>query len=235
MKLYFTPKAYRKMMAWTRASDDELSGVGQVSVGKDGLDGLLVEDVWLLSSEDSRGATHITAKDMGPFLYKYQSEGGDPSKLKLWWHSHNSMPAFWSRTDEETILREPMGSSPEVVQWWVSVVVNHKGEYKARYDTHKGQSKGMEIVVLYSEDDGGPFVELECQRELEARRKRQDRDWDVEFFCDTWLEKVRISSCFDCWYQLNCHQFWGKFEEVTGHAREELDDRLHQATPHHRP
>ena len=47
--------------------------------------------------------------------------------LYVWWHSHHNMQAFWSSTDEKTIL-EAAENGPSM-----SLVVNIKGEYKLTY------------------------------------------------------------------------------------------------------
>jgi hypothetical protein len=47
--------------------------------------------------------------------------------LYVWWHSHHNMQAFWSSTDEKTIL-EAAENGPSM-----SLVVNIKGEYKITY------------------------------------------------------------------------------------------------------
>ena len=51
----------------------------------------------------------------------------DEGDLTFWWHSHNSMAAFWSGTDHATI--EDLGKNGYVV----ATVFNHKREYKTAY------------------------------------------------------------------------------------------------------
>jgi hypothetical protein len=56
----------------------------------------------------------------------------DISDMIVQWHSHVDMRVFWSKTDEECI-EEALGLFPQLF----SIVVNVRGEYKARLDIGK--------------------------------------------------------------------------------------------------
>jgi len=68
----------------------------------------------------------------------YAEYGVDP---RLWWHSHNSMSAFWSGTDEATkrsLFRD----------WGVALVINHRGEWKCSLVTSRPVPLDYELPIF---------------------------------------------------------------------------------------
>lgn len=120
MKISLSPNALLKLETWcATAGGKEVSGLGTVSY-KDG--GFIVDEVWLLDA----GSEVFTEIPPGR-IAELHSSGVDLSKLKLWWHRHpvgngTPGPACWSSIDENTITNQPLGSSPEMVKWSVSIV-----------------------------------------------------------------------------------------------------------------
>ena len=62
-------------------------------------------------------------------LAQMQKEARKQQGILVDWHSHNSMPAFWSSTDENNIKTFPNEHT------LISIVTNHKGEVLIRKDT----------------------------------------------------------------------------------------------------
>jgi len=87
-------------------------------------EGMLLKDPVILKQEVTAGNCWLD-KDA---LAKYYSEMAvkhGPNNIKfVWWHSHHTMSAFWSSTDEEAMKEFSSGD------WSISLVVNLKEEYQ---------------------------------------------------------------------------------------------------------
>ncbi|MBN1119788.1 MAG: Mov34/MPN/PAD-1 family protein [Anaerolineae bacterium] len=104
----------------------EVSGFGLVDVS-DNRRRIVVEDVFLLKQRVTTSSVHIEPADMADFLSQMVTQGYDVGRLRFWFHSHGTMPAFHSATDMET-LHQALGNAP----WFVSLVVNNSGQMDAR-------------------------------------------------------------------------------------------------------
>lgn len=67
-------------------------------------------------------------------------------RVGLWWHSHVNMPCFWSPTDLKCI--ESLGSTN--IKYLLSIVVNKRGEYKARFDYFKPYRMFLDDLTIGS-------------------------------------------------------------------------------------
>lgn len=97
----------------------ECSGLGAV-VPVNGH--LVVKELYRVAQTCCGAHTSLDPNAMHePIVRCVESHGIDP---RFWWHSHNSMGAFWSGEDRgtmETLFRD----------WGVALVVAHDGSYKA--------------------------------------------------------------------------------------------------------
>jgi hypothetical protein len=123
----------------------EISGLGTVE-SRDGE--LEVTGIYLLEQVVTSGDTVLSQEAVAEFLAEAPRRGIDLSKIRLWWHSHAALSSYWSSTDEATI--DSFDSAP----WFVSIVGNHAGDYKARVDffptepvpVRLGQSATLETI-----------------------------------------------------------------------------------------
>ena len=87
-------------------------------------DGLLLKDPVILKQEVTAGNCWLNKDALAEYYSKMAVKHG-PSNIKfVWWHSHHTMGAFWSGTDQEA-MKEYAGGD-----WSISLVVNLKEEYK---------------------------------------------------------------------------------------------------------
>jgi len=129
MKIYMTQEASDKMFAYAKRCSIEISGLGTVEI----VDGCpVITDVFLLKQECSGATTNIDDTALGDMYMKMAEEGKKEFNIRLWWHSHVGGGCYWSGTDTSTIERF-LGTS----SWFLSIVVNNKGEYRARVDYYK--------------------------------------------------------------------------------------------------
>ena len=84
----------------------------------------------ILEQEISAGNTVLTAEALAVHYGKMADKFG--SKIRhVWWHSHHKMGAFWSGTDDDTIMGT---KSPDFT---VSLVINLYQDYKLRVQWFK--------------------------------------------------------------------------------------------------
>ena len=110
---------YDDMMTRCRLLEIECSGMGAV-VPEDG--NLVVKELYRVPQKCTMGHTNLEQDKMHDAILRcVEKYGIDP---RFWWHSHNSMGAFWSATDKHTM--------DELFKaWGVSLVISHDGTYEA--------------------------------------------------------------------------------------------------------
>lgn len=128
MKLIIEHVAAEKIRQYTKLCPDEISGLGKVTSNNKG--DLLISDVEIFKQTVSGAHSTIDPVALAQFQSEIVKAGGSMKDYKLWWHSHAHMSVFFSKTDTDTI-----DSSTEF-PWLVSLVVNKKGEAKARLDVY---------------------------------------------------------------------------------------------------
>lgn len=125
--IWILPRIMAKLNMYIQVVDYEISGLGTVvRLGND----FLIDEIYLLKQKCRDAETTLDPKSVASFWMEYLEQGLEPTKLRFWWHSHVNMSTFWSGTDEATAERFGFGS----VDYWLSVVGNKRGEYKARVD-----------------------------------------------------------------------------------------------------
>ncbi len=141
MKIKLSLDVMLRLLAYAAATPDEYSGFGFCN--RDGSD-IFVYDFVLLN-KGSFTFTEIPPAKILPLM-----DREDRANMKVWIHRHpmgNGIPGphNWSGTDETTILREPMGSTPSAVNWSVSIVLTPCG-FVGRIDNYvKGITQHLEV------------------------------------------------------------------------------------------
>lgn len=116
--------AYKKMKAYADiSSPKEIGGLGIIS-SKDRI--FVLEDVVIVEQTVDSAECELQADSIAAYIEEMMENGGDPSKIRCWWHSHATMKAFWSGTDQDTITK--WGSND-----LIAVVVNVSGDIEACY------------------------------------------------------------------------------------------------------
>jgi len=134
MKIKLSLAVAQKLLAYAAATRLEYSGFGFCE--RDGED-IFVYDFVLLDVGND-GYTEIDPKKILPLM-----EREDRTNMRVWIHKHPI--TGWSSRDLQTILKEPLGSTPERVGWSVSIVLTPSG-WIGRIDNYlKGITKDLEI------------------------------------------------------------------------------------------
>jgi hypothetical protein len=144
MKLIIQSTAYQKIRAYTDICPKEISGLGKVEM----IDGkLTVTDVTIFEQTVSASHSTIPPEALAKFQNDMVKKGGSMKQWCLWWHSHAEMGVFFSGTDTNTI-----DSSTEF-PYLVSLVVNKKGDSKARIDVYQPVHMFSDLEVEVKEAD----------------------------------------------------------------------------------
>ena len=145
MKIAITPKVYEKIMEYAQSCNLEISGLGSINQSSQVFDRLFP----LYPQTCSGAETEISEE----FLREI-TESGQSARANVWWHSHVMMGVFWSGQDQATI--EALG---QTYSWLLSIVVNKKREYKARFDLFKPARATFEVSLLWHYQF--PYEEIE--------------------------------------------------------------------------
>ena len=126
-KFWIHPDDFNKIISYAAASYNEFKAeiAGQMIVEQDEDGDYILKTPEILKQEVSGGECSLDAEELALYYSRNARKYGIDVRF-CWWHSHHTMKAFWSGTDDETIL------SNKAKDWSVSLVVNLKKEYKLR-------------------------------------------------------------------------------------------------------
>ena len=126
-KFYISKEDWNKVIAYADSSYHQFKAEigGQMVVVEDEDGDFIIKDPVILKQEVSSGDCTMEAEALALHYSKMVGKHGDNVR-HCWWHSHHTMGAFWSGTDNATILANKSHD------FTVSLVVNLKQEYKLR-------------------------------------------------------------------------------------------------------
>lgn len=105
----------------------EVSGLGRVVRNTMGVLG--VTELFIMKNVSTSITTFLSPETIAELIVNIPN----PEQVKLWWHSHHQMAAFWSGTDEQAckLLTEHSG-------WYLSIVLSTATKNLARIDYDAG-------------------------------------------------------------------------------------------------
>ena len=161
--LGFSTTAWRKMRLYTDLCPWEVSGLGLL----DEVDsGYVMTDLLLVEQEVTSLATALDGRAVSDLISRLLDAGEDPSRLKVWWHSHAREAVFWSGEDERTI-------STFQNDYMLSIVSNHARKHLARVDRYAPRTTTWVWVdPPDGADDPGADEVAAARSELEAVVRR---------------------------------------------------------------
>lgn len=126
-------------------------------------------DPVILQQVNSGTTTELDGEAIRDYQIKAGMKHGTDIKF-CWWHSHHTMDAFWSGTDQNEI------NAWENDSWSLALVINLFGEYKLNVSVWQ--------PIQYSED-----VNLEIIRNIASPTKKQLKEY--EELCDNKITTVK--------------------------------------------
>ena len=158
-------------------SNDEISGLGKISINEDEI---TVEDIQIFNQEVSGAHTVLDKRELGKFYDKIIQEEGDLTNWKLWWHSHCNMESFFSSTDTDTI--DDFDNETVADNWGLAIVGNHKMELMARLDIYSPMRITIPISKFIISYDDPEITEAVTNEILEKVSKPysyfHNRNWN---------------------------------------------------------
>lgn len=126
-KFWIHPDDFQKVIDYAAASYDEFKSeiAGQMIVVPDAEGDFILKAPVIMKQTVSGGLCTLDKESLAKYYAGTAVKEGADVRF-CWWHSHHTMGAFWSSTDDDTILSNPSKD------WTVSLVVNLKKEYKLR-------------------------------------------------------------------------------------------------------
>ena len=129
---YMHKKCWDKLQQWAQLSYDEdkneISGMLILEKDKEG--DWELKDPDILKQENSATLTVLDKDAVRDWAVKQATKyGTDNNKVRyVWWHSHHTMAATWSGTDDKEIeVAKETG-----IDWSVSLLINLREEYKLK-------------------------------------------------------------------------------------------------------
>ena len=173
-RVLMAPAAEQKIRHWVQLARGEVSGLGTVVPQNRGL---LIEQVYLLEQQCTGSHTELDDEAVAALLVELDAMGVDTGTVRFWWHSHGTMQAFWSGTDDECI--EGLGND----SYMVSLVTNKRRQDRIRVDQYTPLRLTIDEVPLqlHLEDLGlfdaceAEFREKVEEIQLMARKGRRSR------------------------------------------------------------
>ena len=140
---YILEKSWYELQSWATIAYDEdkneISGLMTAIPQKDGR--YKLSDVEILKQENTGTNTTLDGDAVATYKMKYAMKYKNKDMKYVWWHSHHTMQAFWSGTDENEI------NAWENDSFSLALVVNLKEEYKFRVSVWK--AVGLPIAQHY--------------------------------------------------------------------------------------
>jgi len=154
-------KVYYQLRSYAKLIDEEITGLGYVE--KINAHTFRITEAYLLKQIVSSARCEIDVGDQCALMDRLDKEGKDIRKLKCWWHSHNSMGAFWSQQDKLT-------SSDSVCDYYISLVITHKGEMQCKVGIYQPifiEIDGVKVIMT----DDEPILEImsKCMDEIKDK------------------------------------------------------------------
>jgi proteasome lid subunit RPN8/RPN11 len=143
--VYIAPKVNSRIMEYAQAATGEISGFGCINPHTG-----IVDKLFPLMNQVCSG----TETEINPDMITEFVKSGQSSKANVWWHSHVNMGAFWSGTDDTCI--ETLGQTMTSL---LSIVVNKKREYKARFDLFRPIRVTIDVQLCFHYEF--PYEEIE--------------------------------------------------------------------------
>ena len=157
-KFWISQENFNKVISYAesayRLHKSEIGGQLVVLEDKDG--DYILEDPVILKQEISMGNCELDGEQLAIHYSKMIGKYGNKVR-HCWWHSHHTMGAFWSGTDDATIIGHPAND------WTVSLVVNLKREYKLRIQFFEPflHEENVELNMMVTENELNPSIDKE--------------------------------------------------------------------------
>lgn len=163
-QLIISQPDWQRLMGYVQLCEEEINGFGLVEIVGNHI---LVNGVFITRQTVGPGSAEVDEADVHHLMYQLTEKGINTGKLRLQWHSHVHMPAYFSGVDTHNIEQYPG-------DWMISLVLNKFGQYSARLDLFKPFRVTVEeLPVRIQQPALDPRIEAECRGEITTKVRRQ--------------------------------------------------------------
>lgn len=152
-------KTFKDKIDWLSSNyDKEIAGFifGEIKE-----DGIYLEDLLIPEQEAGGGSVTLQGKE----LVKLRKEYGDKCKKILGeWHSHNSMGAFWSSTDEDDFIK-PFAKPRKVTLF----IVSSEGKHLIRMEIRKPFFMSLDKLPYVVEEEEDNKLKKLLEKEIKKK------------------------------------------------------------------
>ena len=205
-KFWISRENFERVIAYAESAyrqfKSEIGGQLVVLEDKDG--DYILEDPVILKQEISTANCELDGQELAIHYSKMIGKHGNNVR-HCWWHSHHTMGAFWSGTDDATILSHPAND------WTLSLVVNLKREYKLRIQFFSPfmHEENVELNFLQEEHDIDNILDAEvkelCSKETTSivtyggvghqghlwnQQQKEIHSYNQSYGYNSWLDDV---------------------------------------------
>lgn len=172
-KVGISEKLWGVLLRAARSTDCEISALGYVNQHED--KEFHVSDIFFPPQTNTLSTTSMDQEALGNIMREGLKEGESPATVKCWIHSHAKWEVYWSETDEACI-KALLDSSEE--NWLVSIVLNHKGDYKVRLDITNPESLSG---GLFGESDVISIPDISLTTYYTPPSTEEKAAWEAEY------------------------------------------------------
>lgn len=166
-----SPEAWSRMGLYVECCATEIGGLGLGT-----MEGSIfhLDEVVLIEQNVTDLDTLLSPDGLARFLHELVAGGGDPARVKVWWHSHVHHALRWSRQDEETI---------RVLNhdYLLSLIGNKSGEWLCRLDLVGPPARTIEpipVEVAEATEPASP-TEPALRASIEQEIAEKVRTWEL--------------------------------------------------------
>jgi len=164
---HISEKDWYNLQAWATIAyeedKNEISGLMTAIPQKDGR--IEVGNVEILKQENTGTNTELDGEAVSEYTMKYAMKYKDKNMKFVWWHSHHTMGAFWSGTDEKEI------DAWKNESYSLALVINLKEEYLFRVSFWKHNGLPMEKHI-------DTTLNIEREKPLVNITKKMKKDYN---------------------------------------------------------
>lgn len=230
VKLQIPRSSYERIMAYAQACDQEISGFADLEFNQ-ATKSFVVGEVYLLDQVVGAAETSMTEEAVSAAMLQFIKEG-KTQMPRLWWHSHVSMQAFFSGTDDATMANLKNDS------FIIGLVVNKRYETKTqlRIYSYGIIFDDLEIEIINTQNKVDPAIIAEINKKVtktsyggygwgqnnqsyfskKYKSKKDKKKFKDKKIIPTLLDDAKelVKDCDSYWYEqsLECFIYWIKNE-----------------------
>ena len=167
LEVVLSQTAYSQVVGYLTSTNCEVSCFGTLDIKDDGTI-LYVEELFLPEQVGQSAETNVCVQSLAKLVTELtQNNRSDKiDKLKVWFHSHPNMTAYFSTIDTREAIPAMLRSH------LLSIVINEKLDMKARLDIAKPIRLGIEDIPILLENTVNFDLADKCRDELGSKVKK---------------------------------------------------------------